>query len=70
MYRYGRRMPRATERQPERGDARTRLLEAARESIRTKGFAATSVDDLCKAAGVTKPDGADGAGAHPQILYA
>jgi len=47
-------MPRATKRQPERGDARTRLLEAARESIRTKGFAATSIDDLCKAAGVTK----------------
>ena len=39
---------------PRRGEARTRLLEAARDVIRAKGFAATSVDDLCKAAGVTK----------------
>ena len=34
--------------------ARTRLLEAARDIIRAQGFAATSVDALCKAAGVTK----------------
>jgi TetR/AcrR family transcriptional repressor of nem operon len=47
-------MPRPTKRHPERGDARTRLLEAARDLIRGQGFAATSVDDLCKAAGVTK----------------
>ena len=47
-------MPRLTKRHPERGDSRTRLLEAARDIIRAKGFAATSVDDLCKAAGVTK----------------
>ena len=47
-------MPRPTKRSPERGDARTRLLDAARDVIRTKGFAATTVDDLCKAAGVTK----------------
>lgn len=47
-------MPRPTLRFPERGDARTRLLEAARDTIRAKGFAATSVDDLCKAAAVTK----------------
>jgi TetR/AcrR family transcriptional regulator, transcriptional repressor for nem operon len=47
-------MPRPTKHYPERGDARTRLLEAARDVIRAKGFAATSVDDLCKAAGVTK----------------
>ncbi len=39
---------------PERGDARTRLLEAARDLIRASGFASTSVDDLCRAAGVTK----------------
>jgi TetR/AcrR family transcriptional repressor of nem operon len=38
----------------ERGNARTRLLEAARDIVRTKGFAATTVDDLCKAADVTK----------------
>jgi TetR/AcrR family transcriptional repressor of nem operon len=47
-------MTRPTKHHPERGDARTRLLEAARDVIRAKGFAATSVDDLCKAAGVTK----------------
>ncbi len=39
---------------PRRGEARERLLEAARDVIRTSGFAATTVDDLCKAAGVTK----------------
>ena len=47
-------MPRPTKQEPERGDARTRLLEAARDVIRRQGFAATTVDDLCKAAGVTK----------------
>lgn len=47
-------MPRPTIKSPERGGARTRLLEAARDIIRQKGFAATSVDDLCQAAGVTK----------------
>ncbi len=47
-------MPRPTKHAPERGDARTRLLEAARDVVRTKGFAATTVDDLCKTAGVTK----------------
>ncbi len=47
-------MSRPTKHAPERGDARTRLLEAARDAIRAKGFASTSVDDLCKAAAVTK----------------
>ena len=47
-------MPRPTKLQPERGDARTRLLEAARDEIRVRGFAATTVDDLCQRAGVTK----------------
>lgn len=47
-------MPRPTKHQPERGDARRRLLQAALEVIRQKGFTATSVDDLCRAAGVTK----------------
>jgi TetR/AcrR family transcriptional regulator, transcriptional repressor for nem operon len=37
-----------------RGEARARLIEAARNLVRRKGFAATSVDDLCAAAGVTK----------------
>ena len=47
-------MPRPTKQSPERGDARTRLLEAACDVVRQKGFAATSVDDLCQEAGVTK----------------
>ncbi|MBD1545152.1 TetR/AcrR family transcriptional regulator [Roseibium aggregatum] len=34
--------------------ARTKLLEAALSVIRAQGYAATSVDDLCRAAGVTK----------------
>jgi len=38
----------------ERGTARTKLLDAAVDVIRAKGFSATSVDDLCIAAGVTK----------------
>jgi TetR/AcrR family transcriptional regulator, transcriptional repressor for nem operon len=33
---------------------RTRLLEAARDLIRLKGYTATSVDVICAAAGVTK----------------
>jgi TetR/AcrR family transcriptional repressor of nem operon len=37
-----------------RGTARGRLLDAAVQVIRTKGLSATSVDDLCAAAGVTK----------------
>ncbi|MCZ4432139.1 TetR/AcrR family transcriptional regulator [Agrobacterium sp. SOY23] len=47
-------MSRPTKHAPERGDARNRLLEAARDTIRAKGFASTSIDDLCKAAEVTK----------------
>jgi len=37
-----------------RRDAKARLLNASLAVIREKGFAATSVDDLCQAAGVTK----------------
>lgn len=37
-----------------RGEARARLIDAARSLVRQRGFAATSVDDLCAAAGVTK----------------
>lgn len=47
-------MNRPTHQSPERGNARIRLLEAARDIIRQKGFTATSVDDLCSAAEVTK----------------
>jgi TetR/AcrR family transcriptional regulator, transcriptional repressor for nem operon len=39
---------------PPKKDARTKLLDAAMAVIRGKGFAATSVDELCQAAGVTK----------------
>lgn len=39
---------------PPNKDARTRLLDAAMGVIRAQGYAATSVDDLCRAAGVTK----------------
>lgn len=35
-------------------DAKSKLLEAALSVIRTKGYSATSVDELCAAAGVTK----------------
>ena len=35
-------------------NARTKLLDAATTIVRRKGYAATSIDDLCKAAGVTK----------------
>jgi TetR/AcrR family transcriptional regulator, transcriptional repressor for nem operon len=37
-----------------RGEARARLIAAAQLLVRRKGFAATSVDELCAAAGVTK----------------
>ena len=47
-------MPRPTKQEPERGDARTRLLEAARDVIRQKDYTATTIDDLCNAAGVTQ----------------
>lgn len=47
-------MPRKTKISPEKGDARTRLLNVARDVIRLKGFDATTVDDLCEAADVTK----------------
>jgi len=35
-------------------NARDKLLAAALGAIRAKGYAATTVDDLCRAAGVTK----------------
>lgn len=36
------------------GEARTALLDASFDCFRAKGYAATTVDDLCRAAGVTK----------------
>jgi TetR/AcrR family transcriptional repressor of nem operon len=35
-------------------DSKTRLLDAALQVIRAKGYAATTVDDICHQAGVTK----------------
>jgi TetR/AcrR family transcriptional repressor of nem operon len=40
--------------QPAKPDARSKLLEAALSVIRAKGYSATTVDELCAAAGVTK----------------
>lgn len=39
---------------PRRGDARRALLDAAHGLVRRQGWAATSIDQLCAAAGVTK----------------
>jgi TetR/AcrR family transcriptional repressor of nem operon len=39
---------------PARGGARVALLEAAVRAIRSRGLHATTVDELCEAAGVTK----------------
>lgn len=40
--------------QAKKESVRTRLLEAALTSIRRKGYSATTVDELCAIAGVTK----------------
>ena len=45
---------RAASRKPPRGDARRALLEAAHALVRRKGWSATSVEELCTEAGVTK----------------
>ena len=37
-----------------RGPAKTKLLDAALHAIRAKGYSATTVDDICQIAGVTK----------------
>src|SRR6516165_9501060 len=39
---------------PSQSDARTRLLDAAMQVIRAQGYAGTTVDDICGAAGLTK----------------
>jgi TetR/AcrR family transcriptional repressor of nem operon len=44
----------AATRAPAQPDARTRLLDAAMQVIREQGYSATTVDDICGAAGVTK----------------
>ncbi len=43
-----------TRKQQQTASARDKLLDAALSLIRAKGYAATSVDDLCASAGVTK----------------
>ncbi len=48
------RAPSESNENPAQPGARVRLLDAAVALIRAQGFAATSVDQLCKAAGVTK----------------
>lgn len=40
--------------QPHRSDVRTNLLDAALQTIRTKGYGGATVDDICRAAGVSK----------------
>ena len=44
----------STAQNPSPADSRTRLLDAATQVIRAKGYTATTVDDICHAAGVTK----------------
>lgn len=39
---------------PPRGGARGALIAAAHQLVKRQGYAATSVDDICRAAGVTK----------------
>jgi TetR/AcrR family transcriptional repressor of nem operon len=43
-----------TNSEPPHHPARQKLLDAALSVIRTKGYSATTVDDVCAAAGVTK----------------
>jgi len=47
-------MARPTKINPDHGDARRRLLDAARDLIRAQGYSGTSIEVLCRAAGVTK----------------
>ena len=39
---------------PTQHESKTKLLDAALDAVRAKGYAATTVDDICQAAGVTK----------------
>lgn len=39
---------------PARHESKTKLLDAALHVIRAKGYSATTIDDICHAAGVTK----------------
>src|SRR5690242_5910060 len=44
----------ATKRPSIQPDARTRLLDAAMQVVRAQGYCATTVDGICRAAGLTK----------------
>jgi len=44
----------STAQPPARGDARKAVLDAALMLVRRQGWSATSIDQLCRAAGVTK----------------
>jgi len=39
---------------PDHHDSKTRILDASLHVIRAQGYAATTIDDVCKAAGLTK----------------
>jgi TetR/AcrR family transcriptional repressor of nem operon len=52
--RYVRAMPRTLAPSPTKPAARDKLLSAALSLVREKGYASTSVDELCAQAGVTK----------------
>jgi TetR/AcrR family transcriptional repressor of nem operon len=47
-------MVRAKQPVPKRTDTKIKLLNAALRTIRTKGYGASTVDDICDAAGVSK----------------
>jgi len=51
---YGCQLKRTAMQPSRKHSAKGKILEAALSAIRTKGYAATTVDDLCEAAGVTK----------------
>ncbi|MDZ3830570.1 MAG: TetR/AcrR family transcriptional regulator [Sphingopyxis sp.] len=44
----------AAAKRPPRGSARAKLIAAAHQTVRKQGYAATTVDQICAAAGVTK----------------
>ena len=48
------RTPTASKTRAPRGSARAALIAAAHATVRKQGYAATSVDEICAAAGVTK----------------
>jgi TetR/AcrR family transcriptional repressor of nem operon len=47
-------MEKTKEARPSRPDVKTKLLDSALRTIRTKGYGASTVDDICHAAGVSK----------------